>query len=205
VRWLLARGLLVPIDDDTVELPREVGLAVRGAAVLGDLQPDPPPLETTPARDVDGAATLAAAETVAKVEALLEAWTASPPGRPARRRAGRARAQARRRAMDTDEAHAALLVEVAAAAGLVDQTPGLDPEWVPTPVFDAGRPGRRSSAGRPSRRPGSAMTRCPGLVGERDDRDKVLAPLGPDVERPARRPSADGCWTRSPRRRPAAP
>ncbi|MBC7375464.1 MAG: hypothetical protein H7323_15865, partial [Frankiales bacterium] len=42
VRWLLARGLLVAIDDDTVELPREVGLATRGARALGDLAPDPP-------------------------------------------------------------------------------------------------------------------------------------------------------------------
>jgi hypothetical protein len=87
-------------------------------------------------------------------------------------------------AADTDEAHAALLVEVAAAAGLVDQTPGLDPEWVPTPAFDAW-------AARPPEQRWTAlahawltMTRLPGLVGERDDRDKVLAPLGPDVERP---------------------
>jgi hypothetical protein len=66
VRWLLARGLLVPLDDDTVELPREVGLAVRGAAVLGELQPAPPALETTPPGT----------------------WTAlrrSPPGRRSRR------------------------------------------------------------------------------------------------------------------------
>ena len=184
VRWLLARGLLVPVDDDTVELPREVGLAVRGADVLGDLQPEPPALETTPARDVDGAATLAAAETIAKVEALLEAWTASPPG--VLRAGGLGVRELKRAAlaMDTDEVHAALLVEVAAAAGLVDQTPGLDPEWVPTPVFDtwaARPPEQRWTA---LARAWLGMTRLPGLVGERDDRDKVLAPLGPDVERP---------------------
>jgi hypothetical protein len=184
VRWLLARGLLVPIDDDTVELPREVGLAVRGADALGDLQPEPPALEATPARDLDGAATLAAAEAIAKVEALLEAWTTAPP--QVLRAGGLGVRELKRAAavMDTDEAHAALLVEVAASAGLVDQTPGLDPEWVPTPVFDTW------SARPPEQRWTTlaqawlTMTRLPGLVGERDDRDKVLAPLGPDVERP---------------------
>ena len=58
VRWLLAHGLLVPIDDSTVELPREVGLLVRGASALGTLHPEPPPLETSPVgvTKVDGAA-----------------------------------------------------------------------------------------------------------------------------------------------------
>ncbi len=184
VRWLLARGLLVPIDDDTVELPREVGLAVRGAAVLGDLSPTPPALETTPARDVDGAATLAAAEAVAKVEALLEAWTAAPPG--VLRAGGLGVRELKRAAtvMDTDEAHAALLVEVAAAAGLVDQTPGLDPEWVPTPVFDTWSSRPPEQRWTALAQAWTTMTRLPGLVGERDDRDKALAPLGPEVERP---------------------
>ena len=184
VRWLLARGLLVPLDDDTVELPREVGLAVRGASALGDVRPTPPPLETSRAKDLDSAATLAAADAVSKVEALLEAWTAAPPG--VLRAGGLGVRELKRAAtvMDTDEPSAALLVEVAVAAGLVDQTPGLDPEWVPTPAYDtwtAGPPERRWTA---LAQAWLTMPRLPGLVGERDDRDKVLAPLGPDVERP---------------------
>ena len=184
VRWLLARGLLVPLDDDTVELPREVGLAVRGASALGEVRASPPPLVTTRTSDVDGAATLAAAETVTKVEALLEAWTASPPGVLRAGGLGVRELKRAAAAMDTDEAQAALLVEVAAAAGLVDQTPGLDPEWVPTPAYDtwvATPPETRWTA---LAQAWLTMTRLPGLVGERDDRDKVLAPLGPDVERP---------------------
>ena len=184
VRWLLARGLLVPLDDDTVELPREVGLAVRGAAALGDVRPTPPALETTPAPDLDSAATLAAAQAVQRTEALLEGWAANPPG--VLRAGGLGVRELRRAAalVEADEAEAALLVEVAAAAGLVDQTPGLDPEWVPTPAYDtwlAAPPERRWTA---LARAWMSMPRLPGLVGERDDRDKVLAPLGPDVERP---------------------
>src|SRR6185312_3921975 len=45
VRWLLAHGLLVAIDSDTVELPREVGLLVRGDAPLGTLRLHPPAAE----------------------------------------------------------------------------------------------------------------------------------------------------------------
>ena len=184
VRWLLAHGLLVPVDDDTVELPREVGLAVRGASALGRLQVTAPALDTTRAPDVDGAASTAAAEAVAKVEVLLEAWSAAPAG--VLRAGGLGVRELKRAAqvMDVPEAHAALLVEVASAAGLVDQTPGLEPEWVPTPAFDSwvARPPEQRWA--ELAQAWLTMPRLPGLVGERDERDKVLAPLGPDVERP---------------------
>ena len=184
VRWLLAHGLLVPLDDDTVELPREVGLAVRGASALGPLHAAPPSLQTTRARDVDGAAAQSAADAVSRVESLLEAWAAAPPG--VLRAGGLGVRELKRSAqvMDVDEATAALLVEVAAATGLVDQTPGLDPEWLPTPAYDtwsARSPEHRWTA---LAQAWLAMPRLPGLVGQRDERDKVLAPLGPDVERP---------------------
>ena len=183
VRWLLAHALLVPVDEGTVELPREVGLAVRGASVLGALQASPPPLETR-RTDVDAAATQAAADTVTKVEALLESWAAAPPG--VLRAGGLGVRDLKRVAqlVDVDETHAALLVEVTAAAGLVDQSPGLDPEWLPTPAYDtwAARPPEQRWTTLAAAWLG--MTRLPGLVGERDERDKALAPLGPDVERP---------------------
>ena len=186
VRWLLAHGLLLPIDDSTVELPREVGLAVRGASALGTLHPYAPPLETTavPAGRLDSTAAHAAAEVVTKVEALLEAWTQHPA--TVLRAGGLGVRELKRAAqtMDVTEATAALLIEIVSAAGLVDQTPGADPEWVPTSGYDAW-------AGLPPELRWTQlaavwlrMPRLPALVGERDDRDKVLAPLGPDVERP---------------------
>jgi hypothetical protein len=185
VRWLLAHALLVPIDDDTVELPREVGLAVRGASALGELHPDPPALDTTAvgARQVDSAAAQAAADVVAKVEALLESWAERPPG--VLRAGGLGVRELKRSAQvtDTTEATAALLVEVVAAAGLVDQTPGLDPSWVPTPAYDAWLSSPPELRWTQLVTAWLTMPRLPGLVGERDDRDKVLAPLAPEVER----------------------
>ncbi len=187
VRWLLARALLVPVDAGTVELPREVGLALRGDAPLGPVAPDPPPLElAAPGRgQVDRAAALAAADLVGRVEALLEGWSTDPPS--VLRAGGLGVRELRRAAKDLDvtEPVAALLVELAWAAGLVDQTPSVDPDWVPTPAYDtwlAQPPGQRWVA---LARAWLDLGRLPGLVGRRDDRDRVLAALGPDLERPA--------------------
>ncbi|MCU1595154.1 MAG: hypothetical protein JWO12_2546, partial [Frankiales bacterium] len=80
IGWLLAHGLLVAIDDDTVELPREVALQLRGSGGIttSALQPA---LETTKlgAAQVDRAAAHEAADVVAKVEAMLESWSEDPP------------------------------------------------------------------------------------------------------------------------------
>ncbi|MCU1573242.1 MAG: hypothetical protein JWO93_1324 [Micrococcaceae bacterium] len=42
VEWLLAHGLLVPLDDDHVELPYNVGLALRNGALIQDFAVEPP-------------------------------------------------------------------------------------------------------------------------------------------------------------------
>ena len=184
VRWLLAHGLLVAVDNSTVELPREVGLFVRGATPLGPVRPVPVALAVSRPTGLDAAAAHAAGELLGRTETLLEAWSQAPPG--VLRAGGLGVRELRRAAqlLDADEQAAALVAEVAAAAGLVDQTAGVDPEWVPTVGYDgwlAMPPELRWVA---LARAWLAMPRLPRLVGERDDRDKVLAALGPEVERP---------------------
>jgi hypothetical protein len=184
VRWLLAHGLLVPVDDDTVELPREVGLVVRGERALGALAPEPPPLEQSAADGVDDTAAHTAAELVRSVEGLLELWGASPPSVLRAGGVGVRDLKRTAKELDLPDATTALLVEVAAAAGLLDQTSGMDPEWVPTTAYDgwaASPPELRWLALADA---WLGMPRLPALAGERDDRDKVLAPLGPELERP---------------------
>lgn len=187
VRWLLAHALLVAVDDDVVELPREVGLALRGDRPLGPVQltaPEPA-LRRVGADEVDRAGALAAVTAVDRVDALLSGWSADPPS--VLRAGGVGVRDLRRTARDLDlpEPTAALLVEVAAGAGLLAATPAPDPQWLPTTAYD-------SWADLPveQRWPALAkawllLPRLPGLVGQRDDRDKVLAALGPDLERPA--------------------
>jgi Helicase conserved C-terminal domain len=51
VEWLLAHGLLVPLDDDHVELPYAVGLALRDGALIQDFALTPPPLELPMTRE----------------------------------------------------------------------------------------------------------------------------------------------------------
>jgi len=186
VRWLLAHGLLVAVDADTVELPREVGIAVRGGAPLATVSAHPPPLETTsPGRSaVDAAAAHAAGEVVARVQALLEAWATAPPA--VLRAGGVGLRDLRRTAkdLDVDERTVTLLIELAAGAGLLDATPGIEPEWVPTPAFDSWSTRPPEFGWVALAEAWLRLTRLPGLAGQRDDRDKVLAPLGPELERP---------------------
>ena len=186
VRWLLAHALLVPVDSGTVELPREVGLALRGDAPLGPVAAEPPPLELASpgAGQVDRAAALQAADAVARVAALLESWSADPP--TVLRAGGLGVRDLRRTAKDLDvtEAVAALLVEVAHGAGLLDATPGVDPDWLPTPAYDSWAAQPPEQRWAVLARAWLDLPRLPGLVGQRDDRDKVVAALGPDLERP---------------------
>jgi hypothetical protein len=185
VRWLIAHGLLVAVDNATVELPREVGLIVRGDQPLGAVRAEAPPLVADAQPGIEQTAAHAAADVVGKTEALLEQWAAAPPS--VLRAGGLGVRELRKVAqlLDTTEPVAALVVEVAAGAGLLDQTPHVDPEWAPTPAYDtwlAQPPELRWTA---LARAWLTLPRLPRLVGERDDRDKVVAALGPDVERPS--------------------
>jgi hypothetical protein len=187
VEELLARGLLVGIDDETVELPREVGLAVRGDAPAGRLHPYPPAMEGTAVGEqaADGAAALAADTVVRWVTTVLDAWGSTPvaPLRTGGLSVRDLRAAAR--LLDTDERTAAFVVELAAAAGLVDATAGVDVQYMPTAAYD------RWSTELVAERwavLAEGWLRAPvaaWLVGERDERGRQIAAMSLDVRRAA--------------------
>jgi hypothetical protein len=181
---LISRGLLVAIDSQTVELPREVGIAVRGS-VFGAISPTPPKIETverTPA-ELDRLGTTAVLDTVRLVESLADAWARRPPA--ALRAGGIGIRELRRTAGDigVDEPVAALLAETAYAAGLVGTAGGPDVVHLPTVEFDSWR--RRDPAQRWTDIAAAwlAMSRQPSLVSQRDDRERLISALGPDAER----------------------
>ncbi|GAA3386561.1 helicase-associated domain-containing protein [Cryptosporangium minutisporangium] len=191
VRWLLVHGLLVPLDASTVELPREVGLALRGDAPLGPLHPtEPAPTADaaapaiTPDR-IDGAGSGQALEVLRQTTTLLDACAAEPP--PVLKAGGLGVRDLRRlaRTAGVDEATAALLLEIAHEAGLLARTPDADPTWLPTAAFDVWQatPAER----RWVQLAGAwlAMARMPALVGTRDDRDRAIAALSAEVTRSA--------------------
>lgn len=185
VRRLLASGLLVAIDADTVELPREVGLAVRGDQPLGPLRLAPPPADTTDvgAETADAAGAGQVLTVLRLVETLLEAYALDPPAELRSGGLGVRDLKRSAKVVDADEPTAALLIEIARAAGLLDPSGGLEPVWLPTAAYDLWL--GQDAAQRWVRLAGAwlAMTRLPSLVGQRDDRGRALAPLSADVER----------------------
>ncbi len=181
---LTMRGLLVPIEGQTVELPREVGLALRDTP-LGAVDPDPPRIdviERDPA-DLDRVGTTAVLEAVRLVDAVADNWTAHPPVQL--RAGGVGVRDLRRTAKDlgVDESVVALIAEVASSAGLLNSTHGLEPVYLPTVEFDSWRRHETASRWADLAQAWLAMTRQPSLVGQRGDRDRMITLLSPDGER----------------------
>src|SRR5215475_3713735 len=185
VRWLLAHGLLVAVGPETVELPREVALALRGEAPLGPARVQPPPLEGVGrgAATVDGAGATQVLTALRLLESLLESYAAEPPSELRAGGLGVRELRRTARALNVEDPVAALFAEAARAAGLLEATGGPESVWLPTARYDswlAAPPARRwtqlASAWL-------AMTRLPSLVGERDDRGRTTAALSADAER----------------------
>lgn len=188
VQRLVARGLLRRIDAGTVELPAQVGLALRGDHLLGPVELDEPALPTRrhDPSVVDSTAAGAVLELLRHTEKLLAEWSADPP--PMLRTGGLGMRDLRRtaRLLNLDEATAALLAEVAVAAGLItwtDEGTGA-PLWLPTAVADswlAAPPQRRWAMLVPG---WLELPRLPGLVRTRDDKDRPLAALSDELQQP---------------------
>ena len=139
VDWLLARGLLVPLDAAHVELPHSVGLSLRGGAIINDftLSPPVPELGSTTAALRRNAALGAIAETLRLVGELLHAVRAQPL---ATLRSGGVGVREMKRLAETlriDQHRAGLLLELSALSGLlrldVDSSSWVQPpqlEWL---------------------------------------------------------------------------
>jgi len=187
VEWLLAHGVVVASGPDTVVLPREVALHLRGGRLHRSVELDPPALSETPhdVERVGRTAASAALETVRRVEELLESWAVSGP---AVLRAGGLGVRELRRAaglLDVPEPTAALLAEVAYAAGLVGTSGDVDDVWLPTPAYDAWREQEAAHRWVALAAGWLETTRVAGLVGGRDDRDRPQTALAGDLDRPS--------------------
>jgi hypothetical protein len=186
VRRLLASGLLVRRDTETVELPRQVAVALRGTHPMGRLQPTPP-LPATADRGVtavDGTGAGEAVELVRHVTALLEAWSAEAP--PVLRAGGLGVREQRRlaRQLDVSEQLTVLLAEVTVGADLVAATDSTAPEWVPTTQADVWLAANTEQRWATLAAAWLNLPRLPALAGLRDDRDRLLAPLSDELRRP---------------------
>lgn len=176
VEELLARGLLVASVPDTVVIPFEV------ATVLQPTYDEPPVLDTTTHDPsvVDRTGGLHAHAFVQAVDDLLATWSDSPP---AQLRSGGLGVRELRRVaelLDLPSEQAALVVETAHAASLLDATYPAE-EWLPTEAYDTWR--SRPIAERWTRLAAAWLdtSRAAGLVGQKDERDKSINALGSGV------------------------
>jgi hypothetical protein len=144
VPQLIAIGLLRRVDADTVILPRHVGQVMRGE------QPGPvrlaapdPVVSTTTAADADAVAAGAILDLLRELDVLLETLSTAPISEL--RSGGLGVREVRRLAKITgvDETRLGLILELAAAAGLIASgipdpppTVGDPPYWAPTVAAD---------------------------------------------------------------------
>jgi hypothetical protein len=204
VETLVARGLLIATDPRTVTLPLEVALHLRGGRTIANPEPVPPLLaaagaaaaapaagaatagRSRPGRQggagaADGRALGSVLELLRFADSLAAAWAHHPP---AVLRAGGVGVRDLRRSasvVGTDDATAALLVEVMGAASLIAED---DEGWLPTAAYDAWAeldPAQRWASLAAA---WLAAPRAAGLVGQRIDSDRIAAPLGPDLDNP---------------------
>ncbi|MFJ7768922.1 helicase-associated domain-containing protein [Streptomyces sp. NPDC097107] len=188
LRHLLDSGLLLPTAPGTVVLPREVALHLRAGRAHRTPEPVPPPVEAAAAHRpqvVDATAAGQALSALATVEELLKEWD---EGGPVVLRAGGLSVRDLKRtavALDVPEPVAAFWVELAYAAGLIASDGEANERYAATPAYDEWR--ELPTAERWARLAGTWLTatRTPGVVGERDAKDRTLSALGPNLDRSA--------------------
>jgi hypothetical protein len=188
VEWLQARGLLLPAGRENVVLPREVALYLRGGRAHRAVEPLPPAVTVGAAHDplqTDRTAAAQAFTAVRTVEEVLGVWSTEAP--PVLRTGGLGVRELRRTAvaLDLPESETAFWLEVAYAAGLLASDGEAVERWAPTPLYDDWLRQDIGERWLMLVRAWLSASRVAALVGSRDAKDKVLAALGNDLDRPS--------------------
>ncbi len=177
--WLQSRGLVVSVSWNRVEVPREVGLALRGGRPFAHLTPRPPGLVTEDIGDGTGAdaASAAAADVLSGIEELCDEWGRSPAGSLKSGGLGARELKRASKAVGRDQGDIPLLAELSVAAGLLAAQGG---EVLPTPAFDDWLASAPADRWLTVVRGWLAAERWPSLAGQRDVNDKPIPALQPD-------------------------
>lgn len=185
VQRLLAAGLLRQVDTETVVLPRDVGQALRDEEPGPfTLTPPDPVIATVSAPAADASAAGAAMELMRQVEVVVESLSVAPV--PELRSGGLGVREAKRLAKATgiDEQRLGLVLELAAAAGLIasgvpDPPPPGDAVtyWAPTVAADRFAESAPASRWLVLARTWLDLPSRPGLIGSRGPDGKHYAAL----------------------------
>ncbi|WP_134325282.1 helicase-associated domain-containing protein [Cumulibacter soli] len=138
VRWLLAHGLLAYVGPSHLELPREVGLAVRGSAALGQalIEPPQPATDTLSIEDADGAGATNLLEVTRLTAELLRFVVVEEPRVLRTGGIGTREAKKLTKLLGCDQSTTHLLLHLTHASGLLAQTSAYEPVWLPTAKYD---------------------------------------------------------------------
>ena len=193
-RLLLQRGFLARIDALNVELPRELGLLLRGDRPYGSarVRPEPPAVSRDP-KPLDRQAAGAALESIGRVAEVLTLLEEEPAGLLRSGGVGVRDQKRLAKALHVAEPEAAWLLELAHAAGLLDVGGPHRDEWLPTRAYDIWREQDLPDRWAVLAAGWLASVRLASLVGQRDVAGKAVNPLSPDLVRhtaPAIRRSA---------------
>ncbi|RLV47522.1 hypothetical protein D9V37_15185 [Nocardioides mangrovicus] len=189
VRELLDRRLLQLREDRRhVSVPWSVRVALRGGRSTREPVDVVPRVATSEQsqRIADRAAAGAAFELVRRTELLLDHWGSHPVGVLRAGGLGVRDLRAAATLLAVEPAEAGLVVETAAAAGLL--APGsaddVDPAWLPTEAYDAWLTQPVAQRWMTLARAWLANPRLTGLIGARDEADRPVNALTPELERP---------------------
>lgn len=179
---LIDRGLLIPLADDTVMLPQEVALAMRGDQPLGPALAHKPPLETLEQRpgSVDGAAAGQALAAHARAVQLLEIL--GEQGAPSLKSGGIGATAVRTLAklLDCEPPTVALYLELLHVTGFIAPAPargGRTARWLPTEQADTFLAGAEASGWALLVTAWLDLRRDPSKVGDYDDSGKLVNAL----------------------------
>ena len=195
VQKLLRAGLLTWLDEQTVELPAQVGQALRGEPISDPTSLTPPKPSTTKltVADVNSAAAGEALELIRHCTAIIDALSAAPA--PALKAGGLGVREIKRitKAAGLDEHRVSLLVELLAAASLIasgtpDPLPANDSGddyWGPTAAVESWTTATPAARWLAIASAWLDLQRAPWLIGMRDSNDKPVAALSEEVRSPA--------------------
>jgi len=181
VAWLLEAGFLIPFNQQTVVLPREVAIYLRGNTVHRELETSQPSV-TGSKRDMRNVQLAAIANITTFLrwtEEVLNFWAQEPA--TALRSGGLGVRDLKDLSLHlgVDESCTAFVAEVAYLSGLLTIDP--DDKILPTHQFDIWLTQNASSKWQLLASAWLSTSRVSGLVGK--EGSKNVAPLGPELDR----------------------
>ena len=181
IAWLLKENFLVPLDQRTVILPREVGIFLRGGKVHKNPEPNPPGVdgEKVAQSKIDRASIANIATVLRWCEEVLNFWSEEPPSALRAGGLGVRDLKATADHLGVDENCASFIAELVYLAGLV--VIDADDRVLPTHSFDLWLTQNPEVKWRSIASLWLVTSRVSGLIGRGDS--KHIAALGPELDR----------------------